>query len=85
MRRQIDISVDRTLLAIYNVDYSEVQRALCTAFKGNTVSTLRSYQEYTPIEISGREQSVGEILGNAFVRSRADKMVSVLRFHFARS
>lgn len=73
LRRQIDISVDRTLLAIYNVDYSEVQRALRTAFKGNTVSTLRSYQEYTPIEISGREQSVGEILGNAFVRSRADK------------
>ena len=73
LRRQIDISVNRTLLAIYNVDYSEVQRALCTAFKGNTVSTLRSYQEYTPIEISGREQSVGEILGNAFVRSRADK------------
>ncbi|WP_289299890.1 efflux RND transporter permease subunit [Duncaniella muris] len=73
LRRQIDISVNRTLLAIYNVDYSEVQRALRTAFKGNTVSTLRSYQEYTPIEISGREQSVGEILGNAFVRSRADK------------
>ena len=73
LRRQIDIAVDRTLLAVYNVDYSEVQRALRTAFKGNTVSTLRSYQEYTPIEISGREQSVSEILGNAFVRSRADK------------
>lgn len=73
LRRQIDISVNRTLLAVYNVDYSEVQRALRTAFKGNTVSTLRSYQEYTPIEISGREQSISEILANTFVRSRADK------------
>lgn len=73
LREQIDISVDRTLLAGYNVDYSEVQRVLRTAFKGNTVSTLRSYQEYTPIEISGREQSVSDILGNTFVRSRADK------------
>ena len=73
LRRQIDISVDRTLLAVYNVDYSEVQRALRTALKGNTVSTLRSYQEYTPIEISGREQSINDILANTFVRTRADK------------
>lgn len=73
LREQIDISVDRTLLAVYNVDYSEVQRVLRTAFKGNTVSTLRSYQEYTPIEISGREQSVSDILNNTFVKSRTDK------------
>ena len=73
LRRQINILVDRTLLAGYNVDYSEVQRALRTAFKGNTVSTLRSYQEYTPIEISGREQSINDILTNTFVRARADK------------
>lgn len=73
MREQIDISVDRTLLAVYNVDYSEVQRTLRTAFKGNTVSTLRSYQEYTPIEVAGREKTVSNILNNTFVRSRADK------------
>lgn len=73
MRDQIDISVDRTLLAVYNVDYSEVQRVLRTAFKGNTVSTLRSYQEYTPIEISGKEQTVNEVLNNTFVKSRPDK------------
>lgn len=72
-REQIDISVDRSLLAVYNVDYSEVQRTLRTTFKGNTVSTLRSYQEYTPIEIAGREKTVNEILNNTFVRSRADK------------
>lgn len=73
MREQIDISVDRTLLAVYNVDYSEVQRTLRTALKGNTVSTLRSYQEYTPIEVAGREKTVSDILNNTFVRSRADK------------
>ncbi|MDE5961347.1 MAG: efflux RND transporter permease subunit, partial [Duncaniella sp.] len=73
MREQIDISVDRTLLAVYNVDYSEVLRTLRTAFKGNTVSTLRSYQEYTPIEVAGREKTVSDILNNTFVRSRADK------------
>ena len=73
MRNQIDISVNRELLAIYNVDYSEVQRALRTAFKGNTVSTLRSFQEYTPIEIAGKEQGISDILSRTFVKSRPDK------------
>ena len=73
MREQINLSVDRELLAVYNVDYSEVQRALRTAFKGNSVSTLRSYQEYTPIEITGREQTIGEVLNTTFVKSRTDK------------
>lgn len=72
-RSQIDIAIDRDLLALYNVDYSEVQRALQTAFKGSGVSTLRSFQEYTPIEIAGRETGVNEIISTLFVSSRPDK------------
>lgn len=73
LRSQIDIAIDRDLLALYNVDYSEVQRALRTAFKGNVVSTLRSFQEYTPIEIAGRDKDIQETISSIFVRSRADK------------
>lgn len=73
LRNRIDIAIDRDLLALYNVDYSEVQRVLRTAFKGNNVSTLRSFQEYIPIEIAGRETGVWEVIGTLFVSSRADK------------
>ncbi len=73
LRSQIDIAIDRDLLALYNVDYSEVQRVLRTAFKGNNVSTLRSFQEYIPIEIAGRETGVWEVIGTLFVNSRTDK------------
>ncbi|MDE6290450.1 MAG: efflux RND transporter permease subunit [Muribaculaceae bacterium] len=73
LRSQIDISVDRDLLALYNVDYSEVRRLLHTAFKGNEIATLRSFQEYTPIEVAGSEKSITETLDALFVRSRADK------------
>lgn len=73
LRDQVDISVDRNLLALYNVDYSEVLRVLRMAFKGNTVSTLRSYQEYTPIEIAAHEQTIEQVLASSFVRSRTDK------------
>lgn len=73
LRSQIDIAIDRDLLALYNVDYSEVQRALRIAFKGNAVTTLRSFQEYTPIEIAGREQSVEEVINHTFVKSAPDE------------
>lgn len=73
LRSQIDIAIDRDLLALYNVEYAEVQRELRNAFKANEVSTLRSFQEYTPIEIAGRDNSIEEIIGSLFVRSRADK------------
>lgn len=72
-RSQIDIAIDRDLLALYNVDYSEVQRTLRTAFRGSEVSTLRSFQEYTPIEIAGKEKGINEIIGSLFVSSRPDK------------
>lgn len=72
MRNQIDIAVDRDLLALYNVDYSEVERALRTAFKGNAVTTLRSFQEYTPIEIAGREQGLNDVISHTFVKTRPD-------------
>ena len=73
MRSQIDIAIDRDLLALYDVDYSEVQTALQTAFKGSEVSTLRSFQEYTPIEIAGRTTGIQEVIGTLFVSSRPDK------------
>lgn len=74
LRNQIEVAIDRDLLSLYNVDYSEVQRALRTAFKGNEVSTLRSFQEYTPIEITERDMDIQETIGSLFVRSRADKL-----------
>ena len=71
LRKQFDI-IDRELLALYNVDYSEVQKVLHTAFKGNSISTLRSFQEYTPIEITGGKQAMTDVVNQSFVRSRPD-------------
>ena len=40
---QLNITIDRQKLLLYNVDYNEVYRLLKTAFKENEVATLRSY------------------------------------------
>ena len=59
---QLNITIDRQKLLLYNVDYNEVYRLLKTAFKENEVATLRSYQQYLPIALAGEEQTVNEVL-----------------------
>lgn len=71
-RSQLNLEVDRNRLLIYNVNYDEVVRVLRTALKDNQVSTLRSYQQYLPIGIAGREMSVNRILAETLVETNAD-------------
>ena len=73
MRDMINIVIDREKLLVYQVDYNSVARALRTAFKSNTVSTLRSFQQYLPIGISGTTMSINEILTGTFVATKPDK------------
>lgn len=70
LRKQINISVDHELLAVYGVDFSEVQRVLRSAFKGSEAAILRSYQEYIPVRITDRGKSVEEVLETTLVRGR---------------
>ena len=71
-RSRLNLEVDRNRLLIYNVSYDEVVRVLRTALKDNQVSTLRSYQQYLPIGIAGREMSVNRILAETLVETNAD-------------
>jgi multidrug efflux pump subunit AcrB len=70
---QLNITIDRQRLLLYNVDYNEVYRVLKTAFKDNEVATLRSYQQYLPITIAGDNQSINEIMRSTFIRSIPDE------------
>lgn len=68
-RSQLNLEIDRSRLLLYNVDYNEVVRVLRTALKDNQISTLRSYQQYLPIGIAGREMSVNRILAETLVET----------------
>lgn len=72
LRDRINIVIDREKLLVYRVDYSAVARALRTAFKSNSVSTLRSYSQYLPIGINGEGQSVESILANTIIETKPD-------------
>ncbi|MDE6335949.1 MAG: efflux RND transporter permease subunit, partial [Muribaculaceae bacterium] len=73
LREQINIAVRQELLALYNVDYSEVQRVIRSAFKGADVTTLRSYQDYMPVRIADTDKSIEEIMRTSLVTSRPDR------------
>lgn len=73
LRKQINISVDFERLAIYGVDFGEVQRVLRSAFKGSEAAVLRSYQEYIPVQVSDRGKSVEEVLETTLVKGRMTK------------
>ena len=72
-RNQMNIVVDRERLLLYNVAYTELTRVLRTAFKENSVSTLRSYQQYLPVGIAGEEQSINRILSETMVKTMPDR------------
>ncbi len=62
VQEQIGLIINREQLLLYGVSYDEIIRTLKTALRENKVATLRSYQTYLPISISGREQTLDEIL-----------------------
>ncbi len=70
LRKQINITVDHELLAVYNVDYEAVLSVLRSAFSGSQIITLRSYLDYVPVQIEDQDKSVEDVLGSALVTSR---------------
>lgn len=59
---QINISLDKEKLLLYNVDFDVVQKVLRTAMKENEVTLLRSFQQFIPINLSGKTKSISEIV-----------------------
>ena len=69
---QLEIAVRQERLLLYGVSYDEVYRTLRAAFKENDVAMLHSYQQYLPIGIVGRGQTVDEVLRTTLVRTQPD-------------
>ncbi|NDV66552.1 efflux RND transporter permease subunit [Bacteroides sp. 224] len=68
---QLNILIDQEKLLLYNVSYNELYRTLKTAFKENSVATLRSFQQYLPIAIAGEEKTVNTVLQETLIQTQA--------------
>lgn len=69
--QQFVVSIDKEKLLLYGVDYREVFRTLRTAFRENRIAVLRSYQQYLPISLAGKQQTVEQVLRETLVQRQA--------------
>lgn len=65
--QQYEIIPDKEKLLLYGVSQRDIYQTLKAAFRDNQVATLRSYQQYLPISISGRQQPIQQVLNETFI------------------
>ena len=65
--QQFMVTTDREKLLLYGVSQQEVFQTLKTAFRDNQVAVLRSFQQYLPISIAGKQQSIRNVLQQTLV------------------
>lgn len=70
---QLNLAIDWDKLLLYRVSYTEVERALKTAFQENEIATLRSFQQYLPITVAGESLAIDEILRTTLVATTPDE------------
>ncbi len=79
IRKQSDIRIDNRKLALYKIDRGTVEGALRDAFKQESVTTLRSFSEYLPLTIGGKNRNLETILSETMVRTRGSNELIPLR------
>lgn len=65
--QQFVVTTDREKLLLYGVSQQEVSQTLKTAFRDNQVAVLRSFQQYLPISIAGKQQTIQDVLQQTLV------------------
>ncbi len=80
MQDNIVLTVDMERLLLYNVAYDALLKELKTAFKENYVGTLKSFQQYLPIVVTGKQAYLSEIINNLEVFNDKKELVPVKLF-----
>ncbi len=68
-QNQLNLSVNREKLLLYNVPYNQVYQTLRVSFKENQFATLRSQQRYLPVILGSDEKSVRDILEETLIET----------------
>lgn len=63
LQEHVILTVDIEKLLLYNVSYDALLKKLKTDFNENNIGTLKSFQRFIPIVITGKEMVLTEIIG----------------------
>jgi multidrug efflux pump subunit AcrB len=70
-QNQLNLSINREKLLLYNIPYNLVHNTLRTAFRENRFATLRS-QQYMPVMMGGDEKTVRDVLTETLIETSAN-------------
>lgn len=77
---QINITVDREQLMLYNVELDKVISTLKSAFGENSIAMLRSYSQYTPIMVDGEEKTIDDVIANTLIYGGGERSYPLKTF-----
>jgi multidrug efflux pump subunit AcrB len=66
-QKQLNLSINREKLLLYNIPYETIYHALRTAFRQNRLATLRSQQQYLPVMLGNDEKNIWDILEQTLI------------------
>ena len=65
------------------MDQNNVYQTLKTAFHDNQIATLRSFQQYLPISVSGKQQTIQDVLQKTLVYGTSTNKGQIVRVPLA--
>lgn len=71
--QQFVVTIDKEKLLLYGVEHRHVHQTLRTAFRDNQIAVLRSFQQYLPISMSGKQMTVDEVLQQTLIQARVSE------------
>ena len=71
--QQFVVTIDKEKLLLYGVEHRHVHQTLRTAFRDNQIAVLRSYQQYLPISLSGKQMTVDKVLQETLIQAHTAK------------
>lgn len=64
-------------LMLYDVPYDAVYRRLKSAFNENQIFLIADNQEFVPVVLGGKPESIHELINGLFVRNRKNELIPV--------
>ncbi len=70
--KEYTLELDQERLSLYRLQPANILNLLKTALRDNNIGILKSYQQYLPIKIVGKEATINEILQTELIETIAD-------------
>jgi len=77
LQRRMYVNVLREKLLLYEIEYASLYQTLKTLFNENNVGSLKGEQQYVPIVVGGREETIQKLISEATVTNAKGQPIPI--------